>query len=292
MATLEVTIPTTKGVLVGFPLLKELIMNHASIGKVPFRTAREISSDYNVDVSDLMAGAIGMDASESRMLELKVLERVAYKMGKRDGARLIADRKGLSSGMDLDDFSMVDDVARSVRNEPVAYASVVDSYVRGLRAAAARLYVARNKPFEKRLQEMEARVVIAARDSVGAEQLVRMTGDELERAEGGDLEQYVTALSAHSVAKEAANSVAEKVFVDRVVEILAAAPNMTPTEAVQRARMEFRKVVDGELVQRANRRVAWTAVSMQAIQDGLRTWRNEAVAPETPSAKPRVAIRA
>src|SRR5690606_8181742 len=132
----------SQDVLRGLPVLQELITNHA-IGVFPHEAVQRIRDAYEVDLSDLRASATSEDRNERRMIEINALAKAAYAMGKHDGARILAHRRGLSAEMSIEDFREVVVASGSVPKAAPGYKQVMDSYVRGMRAAAAILYVAR-----------------------------------------------------------------------------------------------------------------------------------------------------
>lgn len=265
MATLTTT-PSSE-VLQALPLLKELVTNH-SVGVIPHVTVQRIRDLYGIDLLDLRASAIGPDKNEQQMLDLKALERAAYAMGRNDGVRLVASRRGLSAIMDQADMQAILSTSDQIPREPAAYKNVIDSYAHGMRAAAAYLYVARTNPLERRRQVAEARIVRSQREPAEAEALVEMCKGELRAAEASsDFDAYAVALSAHAMAEEAANSVAEEALLERVSEIAQTTPSLTAMEVLQRARLSYRMVGDGATSQRANARCAWMPVSMRTLKE-------------------------
>lgn len=264
MATIAKEMPQHRA-LKALPLLKDLIVNH-TVGAHPEELIRSVEDRYEVPLRDMLDAAVGTDREESRELEVRALAQAAYIMGKRDGARILASRRGLSSDMTRDDYEAIRAVADEIPLPAGAYQRVYAAFRQGMEAAAAIVYVHRNYPMDRRAQVAEARTVKSMLDMTKAEDLVDRSLREIDAA-GLDFDSRVIAHSAVAVSRETADRVAEESLKRRVDEVVRTAPDLTAAQALQRARLAYRAAdPTGELSQSAWGRAAWATVPLSDIE--------------------------
>lgn len=199
----------------------------------------QIQRDFGIDLRSLRGSAVGLDRAESMSLRMKMLEHVAYLLGRRDGVEggLRADPTAWPGLDEVRDAINYHDIVHDGSHDPV-YHSVLNAYADGLIAGTVHEYVRMNDRMAHLDHLIEAEALVGEAPAVVATAL--QSAEQALIAFEEDPHQGAVSLNRRYAVREALYACAQEQVESRLASELRATPAAAAEAMLYRVRMALR----------------------------------------------------
>lgn len=223
----------------GLQCLQRLVPNESLNSRHPsFLLFEDVRRSTGVDVADLRAGALGLDAEDSETLRWQTIDHVAFVLGEMDGratAAAVLDVHGVPSEIVRALWEQIRDAGHGrTAQEQRTY----DAYRRGHRAALAAMIVPREQPGQWRALQSIAEHVGRQQDPVLASEHLASIAHTAQLRQ--PLAPTLLAYAELGLATAMVDQVMRNEYRIMLAQIGAQQPYLTPDARLRAARAEFR----------------------------------------------------